>query len=68
MLMRDGLRICGAGRNVEDESGGIDHALMLKRITSARRYFLEGRPGPAVWEVTQVLQRARHLRRLYGYD
>ncbi len=45
-----------------------DYALMLNRLKNARRYFLDGETWPAVWEVTQTLQRAKNLRRLYGYE
>jgi hypothetical protein len=45
-----------------------DHSLLLNRLKNARRYFQEGERWPAVWEVTQSLQRAKRLRRLYGRE
>jgi hypothetical protein len=45
-----------------------DNSLILNRLKNARRYFKDGETWPAVWEVTQALQRAKKLRHLDGCE
>jgi hypothetical protein len=42
-----------------------EHALLRNRLMNARRYFQDGERWPAVWEITQALNRIKSLRRLY---